>query len=42
MKEGRLSGAYALKSDTMGGKLQMQMPGQTSWNTYLEWSGSKK
>jgi hypothetical protein len=33
---------YALKGDIMSGKFQMQMPGQTSWNSYLEWSGSKK
>jgi hypothetical protein len=33
---------YTLRNDIMSGKFQMQMPGQTSWNTYLEWSGSKK
>jgi hypothetical protein len=33
---------YALKSDIMSGKFQMQAPGQASWKTYLEWSGSKE
>ena len=33
---------YDLKDAVMSGKFQMQMPGQTDWKSYLEWSGSKK
>jgi hypothetical protein len=32
---------YELKGATMSGKFQMQMPGQTDWKSYLEWSGGK-
>ncbi len=32
---------YQLKDSVMSGKFQMQMPGQTDWKTYLEWSGPK-
>jgi hypothetical protein len=34
--------AYELASGVMTGRFQMQMPGQTDWQTYLEWSGSQK
>ncbi len=33
---------YELKDGLMSGKFQMQMPGQTEWKSYLEWSGGKK
>src|SRR5262249_6606347 len=33
---------YELKGDTMEGKFQMRMPGNTEWTSYLEWSGKKK
>jgi hypothetical protein len=33
---------YELKSNIMSGKFQMQIPGQTDWKSYLEWSGGKK
>jgi hypothetical protein len=33
---------YELKDAQMLGKFQMQMPGQTEWKSYLEWSGGKK
>ena len=33
---------YELKDAVMSGKFQMQMPGQTEWKSYLEWSGAKK
>jgi hypothetical protein len=33
---------YSLKDAVMSGKFQMQMPGQNQWNSYLEWSGTKK
>lgn len=33
---------YQLKNAVMRGTFAMQMPGQTDWKTYLEWSGSKK
>ena len=33
---------YQLKGIVMSGKFQMQMPGQTDWKTYLEWSGPKQ
>jgi hypothetical protein len=33
---------YELKDAQMFGKFQMQMPGQTEWKSYLEWSGGKK
>ena len=33
---------YQLKGTVMAGKFQMQMPGQTDWKTYLEWSGPKQ
>jgi hypothetical protein len=32
---------YERKGDTMFGKFQMRMPGQSEWKTYLEWSGKK-
>ncbi len=31
---------YERKGQTMAGKFQMQMPGQTEFKSYLEWSGS--
>jgi hypothetical protein len=31
-----------LKGAIMAGKFQMQMPGQTDWKSYLEWSGGRK
>ncbi len=34
--------AYELADGVMTGKFQMQMPGQTDWHTYLEWSGGHK
>lgn len=34
--------AYELSNSMMSGRFQMQMPGQTDWRTYLEWSGSRK
>ena len=34
--------AYELKGATMYGKFQMRAPGQTGFQTYLEWSGAKK
>ncbi len=33
---------YTLKDSLMSGKFQIQMPGQTEWSSYLEWSGAKK
>jgi hypothetical protein len=33
---------YELKGAVMWGKFQMQMPGQTEWKSYLEWSGAKQ
>jgi len=33
---------YELKAGVMTGRFQMQMPGQTDWRSYLEWSGAKK
>jgi len=33
---------YELNNSIMAGKFEMQMPGQTEWKTYLEWSGAKK
>ena len=33
---------YELSGTTMSGKFQMQMPGQSDWKSYLEWSGSRK
>jgi hypothetical protein len=33
---------YELKGAVMSGRFQMQMPGATEWNSYLEWSGSKQ
>jgi hypothetical protein len=33
---------YELKGSTMYGKFQMQMPGQTEFKSYLEWSGPKE
>ena len=30
---------YDLQHNNMSGKFQMQMPGQTEWTSYLEWSG---
>jgi hypothetical protein len=32
---------YERKGDTMSGKFQMRMPGQSEWKSYLEWSGKK-
>jgi hypothetical protein len=33
---------YELKSEIMTGKFQIQMPSQTDWHSYLEWSGTKQ
>ena len=33
---------YERKADTMFGKFQMRMPGQSDWKSYIEWSGDKK
>jgi len=33
---------YELKDAVMSGKFQVRMPGQTDWNSYLEWSGPKR
>jgi hypothetical protein len=33
---------YELKAAVMTGKFQMRMPGQSEWNSYLEWSGGKR
>ena len=33
---------YELKSGVMSGKFQARMPGQTAWNSYLEWAGIRK
>jgi len=33
---------YELKSAVMKGKFQMQMPGESEWRSYLEWSGAKQ
>jgi hypothetical protein len=32
---------YVLKGGVMSGRFEMQMPGQTEWKLYLEWSGGK-
>lgn len=34
--------SYELKGSTMFGKFQMRMPGQSEFQSYLEWSGDKK
>lgn len=34
--------SYELKHEVMSGKFQIQMPGQSEWKSYLEWSGEKK
>ena len=33
---------YKLAGSILSGKFQMQPPGQTLWNTYLEWTGPKQ
>jgi hypothetical protein len=33
---------YELKGSVMTGRFQVQMPGQTEWKSYLEWSGGKE
>ena len=33
---------YELKGTTMYGKFQLRAPGQTEFQSYLEWSGAKK
>lgn len=33
---------YELKDAVVSGKFQVRMPGQTDWNSYLEWSGGKR
>jgi len=33
---------YERKESILSGKFQMRMPGQSEFNSYLEWSGSKK
>jgi len=33
---------YRLDHGEMAGKFQMQMPGQSDWHSYLEWSGPKR
>ena len=32
---------YELVAGVMTGKFQMQVPGQSDWRTYLEWSGKR-
>jgi hypothetical protein len=32
---------YERKADTMSGKFQIRMPGQSEWKSYIEWSGQK-
>jgi hypothetical protein len=32
---------YELVAGVMTGKFQIQMPGQSDWRTYLEWSGKR-
>ena len=32
---------YERKADTMFGKFQIRMPGQSEWKSYVEWSGHK-
>jgi len=33
---------YSVRDDVMAGRFQMQLPGQTEWKSYLEWSGRRK
>lgn len=33
---------YTLRGEVLSGKFQMQLPGQTDWRSYLEWSGGRK
>jgi hypothetical protein len=33
---------YERKGMVMSGKFQMRMPGDATWKSYLEWSGTKK
>lgn len=33
---------YELKGTVMSGKFQIRMPGQQTWKSYLEWTGSRK
>jgi hypothetical protein len=33
---------YERKVNTMFGKFQMRLPGQSEWKAYLEWSGDKR
>lgn len=33
---------YERKADTMFGKFQMRIPGQSEWKSYLEWRGDRK
>jgi len=33
---------YELKDAVMMGRFRIQMPGQSDWKSYLEWSGGKK
>jgi hypothetical protein len=33
---------YKLDHGEMAGKFQMQMPGQSDWHSYLEWSGTRR
>jgi hypothetical protein len=33
---------YEIKDALLLGKFQMQMPGQSEWKSYLEWSGPKR
>ena len=32
---------YERKADTMSGKFQIRMSGQSEWKSYIEWSGQK-
>jgi hypothetical protein len=34
--------SYEVKNALLLGKFQMQLPGQTEWKSYLEWSGPKR
>jgi hypothetical protein len=33
---------YERKGDTMSGKFQVRIPGQSEWKSYLEWVGGKE
>lgn len=33
---------YELKDSVMSGRFEIQMPGQTAWRPYLQWSGGRE